>query len=93
MLLEVTTSVESVFSRALRSIQEVSTLPTLRTPRETCLPPDLQTSLLLERERNKSSLYLQAKVSRSPHCRRETKSINITIVVVTAFFKQACSET
>lgn len=70
-----TTSVESVFSNTLRSTQEVSTLPTSRTPTETPSPPESATFSLLEKAKNPSSHFSQEKESSSLLWKKDRSNI------------------
>jgi len=73
---------ELVFFRALKSIQEVSILPTLRMLRETSLPPEPLTSSLLVKERSRSLLFFPEKESKDLLKKKEMSDKSITIEIV-----------
>jgi len=80
---------ELVFSRALKSIQEVLILPTLRMPKETSLPPEPLTSSLLVKARSKSLPFSQEKESKDLLKKKETLNKSITIEVVMVPYEAA----
>jgi hypothetical protein len=71
VLLVVTTLVELVFSKVLKSIQEVLILLTLKTLKEICSLLELLTFSPLEKERNQSSPSWQEKVLKEDLKRKE----------------------